>query len=252
MWTEKMLGGFTIWAAMLAVFALPALAQQVYRCVDESGATVFSDRPCSTSQSERVDITPHQGHQASSPPRPAPFSHDFQADESRFQSPPSGDGRSPATLTGPGPSASDPAIASMLRERNRLIARMRGRGVRDSDRAQLLEQLEDVESRLVFSGFDLDRHRGSSSIQAQDTAVIRSNQARVEAWEERKANPPPPMPNDSITTMPVFDPRAGRWLNPFGPNAIDRETGTIWQRTPTGFRNPETGEQVRDPHRSPP
>lgn len=229
------------------------LAQQVYRCVDQSGAMTFSDRPCSDSpdEEELVDVTPHQGH--SSSPRirvryvqPVPRA----GAESPQDSP-------TASVSGPtelamAPDRNDPAVASLFRERSRIVARMNGRNVTRSERAELQDRMSNVDARLMFKGFDPNTQR--SALSQRDEAVIHANAAAVEEARRRRemAEQRPGLPNDSVTTVPVLNPHTGRLLMPAGPNVIDGTTGEIWIRTPTGFMNPQTGQPVHDPHRSPP
>ncbi len=258
------LAGLSIFTTALLVLAgLPAGAQHVYRCVDESGTTVFSDRPCSASPSERVDATPHQGHATSHPGRQHGFSAEPLVGNRSTSLPQQSSGaRSPAVGANRSPSANDPQISSLLRERNRLVARMRSRGAPASEQAQLLQRVESVESEIASHGFDMRQHRYSSGAQIRDSQVIQSAKDRVAAWEQSKdaaelvpPHPPPPVwngPNDERTTRRIYDFQTNRYLHPAGRNAIDHSTGTIWRRTRDGFKNPVTGEEIEDPYRSPP
>ena len=234
---------------VLPVFlSLSAMGQQAHRCVDDSGAIIFSDRPCETadSPSDSVDITPHQGHRTA-PPRTlsAPSGPDATTHvvpiSPRGQNQPRTSPQRNSTLR-----THDPEVDSLLRERNRIISRMSGRHVRPSQRERLEKKLSDVTSQLEARGFNADEQHGASS--QRDSRVIGSNRQRVEAWNERRQN----RPNDEITTVPVFNPETGRYLLPAGPNTIDTETGDVWLRSQTGFSNPRTGDQVFDPNRSPP
>lgn len=142
-------------ALIAAAFSAQSPAQQVYRCQQADGSTIFSDLPCESDigQRDTVDATPHQGHRRagdttdSDEARNGKLRAVAAAEPGRHRAGPEQDDDAPGL--------SRKRRLSLERERKALLSGLKRRHVPEVERREMLDALRRIDGELGIGPADV-------------------------------------------------------------------------------------------------